>query len=162
LRDVRRIRQHKKTKFLDAFASVGTITHAANITGIDRSTHYVWLSRDPEYKLAFEEAEQGAIDSLEAEARRRAMAGSDTLLIFLLKPRGLKSTATTRAWPSTSGRLNTNNTQMLTQTLFGQFEAAYLAALAGQPSPFEESPWPADVSLSGDGVAGPEPAPPDP
>jgi hypothetical protein len=93
----------KKAAFLAAYASVATISHAAKLVGIDRSTHYDWLEKDPQYVKDFNEAKQTACDNLEAEARRRAVAGceevvyyqgvecgrvrkySDTLLIVLLK-----------------------------------------------------------------------------
>lgn len=93
----------KKVAFLTAYSTVATISHAAKLVGIDRSTHYDWLDTDPQYKEAFEEAKLTACDNLEAEARRRAMVGceeviyyqgvecgrvrkySDTLLIVLLK-----------------------------------------------------------------------------
>lgn len=115
----RQSRQHKKggtsgpksgneraelqSLFLTSFAEMGTITHAAKATGIDRQTHYNWLESDPEYAERFKEADEQATDNLEREARRRAVAGveepvfyqgdivghirkmSDTLLIFLLK-----------------------------------------------------------------------------
>lgn len=80
-----RVAQAKKTSFLTAFADLGTVTHAARAAGVPRRTVYDWLERDPQFALGFRAAEQEAIDSLEREARRRAIAGSDTLLIFLMK-----------------------------------------------------------------------------
>lgn len=95
--------QAKRTIFLEAFAQLGTISHAAEVAGINRSTHYLWMEQDPDYRAAYREAEQKAIEALEREARRRAIEGveepvyhqgrvvggvqkySDTLLIFLLK-----------------------------------------------------------------------------
>lgn len=81
----RHVSQQKKEKFLEAYAELGTITHAAKAAGIDRRTHYDWLEADEDYGHAFADAEQAAVDMLEGEARRRAFAGSDTLVIFLLK-----------------------------------------------------------------------------
>ena len=97
-------RAKTQARFLAAFAMLGTISHAALETGIDRQTHYNWLKADPEdYGKAYAEAEEMASDMLEREARRRAVDGveepvfyqgqvcgrvrkmSDTLLIFLLK-----------------------------------------------------------------------------
>src|SRR5262245_44503007 len=71
-------------KFLNAYALHGNITKAAELAGLTRQSHYKWLP-DPHYAAAFEEASEVAIDLLVNEARRRAMGGSDTLLIFLLK-----------------------------------------------------------------------------
>lgn len=95
----------KKRAFLAAFAELGTVTHAADAAKITRKTHYLWMKDDDSeiYKAAFEDAQHHACDSLEREARRRAVHGtdkpvfhqgiecgtireySDTLLIFLMK-----------------------------------------------------------------------------
>lgn len=92
----------KLDAFLSAFSELGTVRAAAEVAGIDRSTHYRWLE-DPEYAEQFARAQEEAGESLEAEARRRAVTGwdkpvyhqgqqvgarrrySDTLLIFLMK-----------------------------------------------------------------------------
>lgn len=83
----------KKNAFLNAFAELGTVKAAAAKVEIDRTTHYTWLI-DETYKEAFEKARQIAADTLEEEARRRAVEGymedgvkkySDKLLIALLK-----------------------------------------------------------------------------
>lgn len=97
------LRDASKRAFLEAFASIGTITYAAKAVGISRQTHHNWLATDPHYVTDFAEAQEQAAEALEAEARRRAIEGvskgiyhlgklvgtelqySDTLLIFLLK-----------------------------------------------------------------------------
>jgi hypothetical protein len=76
---------NKKKAFIKAYANAGTIRAAAELVGIHRATHYDWLEKDPQYVKDFQQSEKDAADSLEAEARRRAFEGSDTLLIFLLK-----------------------------------------------------------------------------
>ena len=96
------ITRRKRTAFLAAFAELGTITHAARAAGVERKSHYNWL-KDPEYAVAFADAQEESIEALESEARRRAVVGnekpvyqggelvgtireySDTLLIFLMK-----------------------------------------------------------------------------
>ena len=88
---------------LAALAETGNITAAALLAKIDRTTHYAWLAKDPEYAEAVPVAFEMAADKLEEEARRRAVTGvkepvfyqgdecgtvrkySDTLLIFLMK-----------------------------------------------------------------------------
>ena len=90
-------------RFLAAYEAIQTVSGAARATTIGRRTHYDWLAHDDEYARRFAEADVVAIDKLEEEARRRALAGvnepvfyqgkivghvarkSDTLLIFLLK-----------------------------------------------------------------------------
>lgn len=92
----------RQLAFLGAFRTVASITTAAQIANIDRTTHYAWLREIPEYVEAFEEAKRQAAETLESEAVRRAMGyqeeiyfqgkqvgtvtkHSDILLIFLLK-----------------------------------------------------------------------------
>lgn len=102
-RRVRETAHAKRDAFLAAFAELGTLTYAAKSAGTDRSSHYYWMEHDPEYPVLFAEAAHKANDALEAEARRRAVVGtdkpvyqgkelvgtireySDTLLIFLMK-----------------------------------------------------------------------------
>jgi hypothetical protein len=79
------IRHRKKRRFLEAYAENGNVTLSAQAAGVFRTTHYDWLEADPEYAAAFHQAEEESADRLEKIARDRAAAGSDTLLIFLLK-----------------------------------------------------------------------------
>jgi hypothetical protein len=64
---------------------VGNVTAAAELAGLTRTNHYLWGAASPTYAEAFRAAQEEAVERLEEEARRRAMAGSDLLLIFLLK-----------------------------------------------------------------------------
>ncbi len=75
----------KKRAMLIAYARTGNISQACAAVGIGRRSHYDWLDSDDDYAAAFRQAGEDAADALEAEARRRAFEGSDTLLIFLLK-----------------------------------------------------------------------------
>lgn len=84
-----KVRHLKKRAFLLAFAQTGSVTEAAAKVEIDRTTHYNWIT-DPEYAADFAEAQERAARELEDEAVKRAKAGSDTLLIFLLKCRNRK------------------------------------------------------------------------
>jgi len=74
-----------KPRFLEVFRATGNVRLAADAAGIDRSTPYVRAARDPRFEAAFDRAREDATDVLEAEARRRALAGSDGLLMFLLR-----------------------------------------------------------------------------
>jgi hypothetical protein len=78
----------KKRGFLAAFVECGAVLHACDIAGLSKTTHYRWLQEDPVYAACVARAELIAGEELEQVARERAKAGSDTLLIFLLK--GLK------------------------------------------------------------------------
>lgn len=71
--------------FLATIRSTGNVRLAASAAGVDRSTSYRRAERDPAFAAAWAEASDDAIDTLEGEARRRALAGSDALLMFLLR-----------------------------------------------------------------------------
>lgn len=85
---IRRRRPAWEARFLEVIRSSGNVRLAAAAAGINRTTPYAAARRDPGFAAAWAAAEQDAIDVLEAEARRRALAGSDGLLQFLL--RGLR------------------------------------------------------------------------
>lgn len=71
------VQHEKKRTFLEAYGRLGNISRAA-ATGGDRSPNGIRLAADdPEYAAAFEDAEQVAGDTLEAEAWRRAVEGTE-------------------------------------------------------------------------------------
>lgn len=72
-------------RFIEVFAATGNVRLAASAAGIDRSTPYRRAQASPTFAAAWVAAREDAIDVLEAEARRRALNASDTLLMFLLK-----------------------------------------------------------------------------
>jgi hypothetical protein len=92
-----------KRKFLQCFATHGIVLHACQQAGIGRRIVYKWLEKDTRFAALYAEAQEDAIDLLEAEARRRAVEGwvepvyqkggkvgevrkfSDTLLVLKLK-----------------------------------------------------------------------------
>jgi hypothetical protein len=71
--------------YLSALAQTGNMTLSAQMAGISRGTAQERYQTSPEFRKACDDAINQGIDILEAEARRRAMGGSDLLLIFLLK-----------------------------------------------------------------------------
>ncbi|MGO9178436.1 MAG: hypothetical protein ACLQHS_04040 [Candidatus Limnocylindrales bacterium] len=75
-------------RFLEAMRATGNVRLSADAAGVDRTTPYRLAQRDPSFQAAWAEAEQDAIDVLEATARQRALSSSDQLLMFLL--RGLR------------------------------------------------------------------------
>lgn len=56
---------------------------AAEETGVHRVTAWRWKA-DPDFAKRYEAARRASVTRLKREAERRAMAGSDRLLIFLL------------------------------------------------------------------------------
>lgn len=68
--------------------SAGLISHAAKKLGVDRRTVYMWISSDPDLKLAVEEVRENIIDMVEAKMFNEAQNGNTTILIFLAKTIG--------------------------------------------------------------------------
>ncbi len=80
------IQDAKKEAFLTALRECGNITVAGDLAGIkSRQTVYTWKSQDDVFAASMFDAMTVSGEKLEAEARRRAMESSDTLLIFMLK-----------------------------------------------------------------------------
>jgi len=71
--------------FLAHFRESGNVRAAAQAAGVSRQMAYLRREADPDFAQAWDAAEEEATDVLVAEARRRALDASDTLLIFLLK-----------------------------------------------------------------------------
>ena len=90
--------------FLAVYGKMGVVKRACKVAQVARSSHYEWMEKNPAYRRAFEEAQEDAADTLEAEVYRRAVKGvrkpigwykgvaggfvreySDLLLMFRLK-----------------------------------------------------------------------------
>lgn len=74
-------------KFLKHFRELGMVTPAAKKTGVERSTVYRLRDRDETFAAEWAKVEEWATEELEQVAYKRAVDGSDTLAIFLLKAR---------------------------------------------------------------------------
>lgn len=72
-------------QFFANLKDCGNVTASCQAAGISRVTAYDHKNKDAEFAGQWEDAMQQAADVLEGEATRRALAGSDLLLIFLLK-----------------------------------------------------------------------------
>jgi len=71
--------------FLRAYAKTGNISQALTLAGVSRRAVYKLRDVDDEFRQAIDDAQEDGADELESIARDRAKAGSDVLLIFLLK-----------------------------------------------------------------------------
>jgi hypothetical protein len=105
LKPIQLLTNDRQIRFLEEIiATGGSIRKAAEQAGISTSSHYSWLTKDEEYKAAFDTAYEQSTKVLEAEAIRRATGyqkplvykgevtgsvqdHSDLLLMFLLKQR---------------------------------------------------------------------------
>jgi hypothetical protein len=65
----------RQKRFLKALADTGNVTAAIAVAGTSRTRVYELRRTDPGFAAAWEEAEETAVDKLEAEARRRAIEG---------------------------------------------------------------------------------------
>lgn len=70
--------------FLLHLRADGNVGGACQAAGISRVTAYTWRAQFERFRRAWDEAVEDAIDELEAECRRRALAGSDVLLWKML------------------------------------------------------------------------------
>ena len=71
--------------FLSVFRDTCNVSEAARAAGVARRTVYDWRDADPAFAIAWDEAEDEAVDALEAAARKRAIESSDRLMEVLLK-----------------------------------------------------------------------------
>ncbi len=69
--------------FLACIAGGARYSEAAEEAGVHRVTAWRWKA-DPDFVKRYEAARRASVATLRREAERRAMAGSDRLLIFLL------------------------------------------------------------------------------
>jgi hypothetical protein len=79
------MKTHWQRAFLTGLENTGSVTQAAEAAKISRQTVYENKQNDPEFSRQWDEALEQSADALEEEARKRAFAGSDVLLIFMLK-----------------------------------------------------------------------------
>ncbi len=82
--------QHKRA-MLDALEkSLGVVTAACKAVGIGRTTHYLWMQEDAEYKAAVEGISDVALDFAESQLHKQIKDGNSTATIFFLKTKGKK------------------------------------------------------------------------
>jgi len=71
--------------FLYELAQDGCVTYACQAAGISRTVAYTTRQKDEEFALAWSDAVDESYEVLVKEAHRRALSGSDLLMIFLMK-----------------------------------------------------------------------------
>lgn len=79
------LNNEEKALFLRVLCEHGIVTYACRSIGRSRMTVYNHRKKDQEFSDMWDIACKLGIDALEDEAKRRAFAGSDLLMIFLLK-----------------------------------------------------------------------------
>lgn len=74
-----------QSRFIASFSESGNVRAACEVAGVSRATAYRHRKDVASFREAWSQAEEEAVERLEETARKRAVDGSDTLLIFLLK-----------------------------------------------------------------------------
>ena len=73
------------TGFLRSMRADGNVAGACRAVGINRKTAYRWREKSAKFSAEWDKAVSKAGENLEAAARKRALASSDTLLLDLLR-----------------------------------------------------------------------------
>ena len=82
--------QHKKAMLEALEKSLGVVTTACKSVGIGRTTHYMWLDEDPQYRRNVESISDIAVDFAESSLHKQIKDGNPTSTIFFLKTKGKK------------------------------------------------------------------------
>lgn len=86
-----------KGTFIKAYAdSFGNVSTACSAIKIDRGTYYLWLSKDPDFKVAIEEANESFIDFAESKLHKKISDGEWIPLKYYLENKAKK-----RGWANT-------------------------------------------------------------
>ena len=79
-------REELKKIFISVLRSTASVVDACKICQVPKSLAYVWRTEDPEFAYRWDQIfKNEMLPHLEAEAIRRAMNGSDLMLIFMMK-----------------------------------------------------------------------------
>lgn len=79
----------KKKAMLEALEkSLGVVTTAARMVGIDRVTHYRWLAEDENYKASVEDVQNIVLDFAESALHKMVENHNPAATLFLLKTKG--------------------------------------------------------------------------
>ena len=82
--------EHKKAMLKSLEKNLGVVTSACKSVGIGRTTHYLWMENDPEYKKAVDDLQNVALDYAESKLHSQIKKENATAIIFYLKTKGKK------------------------------------------------------------------------
>ena len=83
--------QHTKKAIIEALEkSLGVVTTACKIVGIDRTTFYRYLKDDADFAKEVQDIENIAIDFVESQLFKQIKEGNTTATIFYLKTKAKK------------------------------------------------------------------------
>jgi uncharacterized protein YxeA len=76
---------HKKAMLVALESNLGNVTEACKEAGVGRSTHYLWINEDEDYKKQVDSIKEIEIDFVESELKKQIKQGNSTATIFFLK-----------------------------------------------------------------------------
>ena len=79
-------RSQNQERFLGAYSECASIERASRCAQINRTTHYVWMRKDPTYPPRFKDAQKRAASNLHDEAVRRAVHGMRKPVLYKGRP----------------------------------------------------------------------------
>lgn len=85
-----KIQQNKKALLEALEKSLGVVTSACKIVGVDRTTFYKYVNEDAEFKRAVDDVENIALDFAESQLHKQIQNGEVSSTIFFLKTKGKK------------------------------------------------------------------------
>lgn len=106
----------KQTAMLQALKKTcGVVSHACDIVGITNQLHYHWLKKNPEYKKAYNDQAEYALDFAETQLFKQMKNGSSQSTIFYLRHKG-KSRGYGDDMGEYTGRVTINITGSINET----------------------------------------------
>ncbi len=82
-------KQQTKKALLDALEkSLGIVTTACKIVGVNRTTFYQYLKDDPDFAQAVKDIEEVTLDFAESQLHKQIKDGNTPATIFYLKTKG--------------------------------------------------------------------------
>ena len=83
--------QHTKKALLKALEeTLGIVTNACKMVGVNRSTYYKYYNEDAEFKREVDSISDIALDFAESQLHKQIQEGNSTSTIFYLKTKGKK------------------------------------------------------------------------
>jgi hypothetical protein len=81
----------KKKAMLEALEkTLGVVTTAAKMVGIERTTHYKWMESDNDYKEKVQDLQDVVLDFAESALHKMVENHNPAATLFLLKTKGKK------------------------------------------------------------------------
>ena len=96
----------KKKMYDNLIETLGHVTKSAKKTGIERTTHYLWLRTDTNYKDWIDNIEDHQVDFYETALHQLIKDKNPTAVIFALKCKGKKRGYVERQEIEHSGNIN--------------------------------------------------------